>query len=156
MNQIWGNPYGICTGYIGYILRYICMYIHVSVCICFHLGAVSSAYLPVYRIHTGTYIDIWIDSGQYICACMWLYVWPRYIQIWTWIYCAGCSSISARLTCSLCAFAVLSLQVHRDCAVAARCASKVLRGRCTLAARVAHEKRHKNRQFYSDQVRATG
>jgi hypothetical protein len=55
---------------------------------------------------------------------------------------------------------VLSLQVHRDCTVAARCASKLLRGRCTLAARVAHahahEKRHKNRQFYSDQVRATG
>jgi hypothetical protein len=64
------------------------------------------------------------------------------------------------LNCSLSAFAVLSLQVHRDCAVAARCASKLLRGRCTLAARVAHahahEKRHKNRQFYSDQVRATG
>jgi hypothetical protein len=74
------------------------------------------------------------------------------------MYCAGCSAISAHLSCSLCAFAVLSLQVH--CAVAAHCASELLRGRCTLAARVAHayahENRHKNWHFYSDKVRSTG
>ena len=74
-----------------------------------------------------------------------------------------CSTIYARLLCSLCAFAVLSLQVH--CAVAAaRSASALLRSRCTLVARVAHahahefqnEIRHEIRQFISDQVRSTG
>ena len=53
--------------YMWYIQQYICMYMHVSVCICFHLWAVSSAYDPVCRLHTGTYIHIWIE----ISVCMW-------------------------------------------------------------------------------------
>jgi hypothetical protein len=48
------------------------MYLYVSVCICFHLEAVSSAYLPVCRLHTDTYIHIWI----YISA-----FWSAYLHV---------------------------------------------------------------------------
>ena len=75
-------------------------------------------------------------------------------EIHTCICRRGCSAIAARLPCSRCAFAVLSLQVRR--AVAARSASELLRGRCTLAARVAHAHAQADRQFYSNQLRSTG
>ena len=66
----------ICTRYNAIHIAYarsicdtydtcICMYLYVSVCICVHLGAVSSAYLPVCRLHTGTYIHIWIDISVF-------------------------------------------------------------------------------------------
>ena len=48
------------------------IYLHVSVCICFHLEAISSAYLPACCLHTGTYIHIWIDISVF---------WSAYLHV---------------------------------------------------------------------------
>ncbi len=112
-------------------------------------------YAVYIQAHTGTYVLIQVNAYVHVCVCIFVLDTYRYERGYIAPVAARllrvCPAASVRRCCAV-------VQVH--CVIAARSASELLRGCCTLDAQVAHvhehENRHENQQFYSDQVRSTG
>ncbi len=138
-----------------YALIQVNLYVHVCACMSQYLGSHMSSIKCICACMVCAYMHMpaHMHCLKAIHMCMYVLV------CLAWIHTHMQMNILRWLQPYCCAFALLSLCVC--CAVAAgtphsRSASELLRGRCTLAARVAHAQAQADRQFYSDQLSSTG